>query len=262
MTKYAKIPLTELKVGAKARGPIYDPADDGVLLLSAGTVITKSQIEKIHGRGISEVKVQETELARVSHVDPKVIRIKQVAEKLLENSSEAKPFDQNVVKHGTNEYKLEDVQEANELFQGTVDQTKHVFESLADGQSVDGAAVIASTTTGLDQMAADLDLFVSLGMKPTEDNSLYQHSVQTCRLAVAIGATMKLTQTELMDLGIGCMVHDVGMMKVPKEIVESTEVLTAVEFLEVQKHPIYTFEMIKNIPELPQGGSHGGLPAA
>lgn len=254
MANYTTIGLSELKVGVKVRLPIYDPtADNDVLLLGSGSVVTQAQLDILRGRGITKVKVQQSELTRITTGVSKVKRVKKAAD-LAENSAEAAAFANHFVQHDpTDCYDEAAVDHAEEFFEGSVTQTAQLFESLADGESVNGAAVIQSTNANLSQMADDLDLFVSLGMKPTEDNSLYQHSVQTCRLAVAIGATMKLSQPQLMELGIGCMVHDVGMLKVPKEITTASRVLTAVEFLEIQKHPIYTFEMIKNIPELPQG---------
>lgn len=255
MANYTTIGLSELKVGVKVRLPIYDPtADNDVLLLGSGSVVTQAQLDILRGRGITKVKVQQSELARITTGVSKIKRVKKVAEDLAENSAEKAAFANQFAQHDpTDCYDEAAVDHAEQFFEGSIAQTAQLFESLADGESVNGAAVIQSTNANLSQMADDLDLFVSLGMKPTDDNSLYQHSVQTCRLAVAIGATMKLSQPQLMELGIGCMVHDVGMMKVPKAITTATRVLSSVEFLEIQKHPIYTFEMIKNIPELPQG---------
>lgn len=251
--RYKTIGLSELKVGVKIRTPIFDPnSENEVMFLSAGTEITQNQLDILRVRGITKVKVQLSELDRLTNSKSKK-RKKRTSDETDIYDLNAKAFLKQIQDHGIDQYETAAVEQATQFFEGCVTQTQELFESLADGESVNGAAVIQATNANLAQMADDLDLFVSLGMKPSDEDSLYQHSVQTSRLAVAIGTTMQLDQTQLTELGIGCMVHDVGMMKVPKEIYESTKVLTPIEFLEITKHPIYTFEMIKEIKELPQG---------
>jgi HD-GYP domain-containing protein (c-di-GMP phosphodiesterase class II) len=71
-------------------------------------------------------------------------------------------------------------------------------------------------------------------------------------LAMAIGTRMGLEQWQLIELGMGCWIHDVGMACVDPRLVEADRLLAAGEFAEIAKHPLRTFDIIeKNIDAIP-----------
>ena len=48
----------------------------------------------------------------------------------------------------------------------------------------------------------------------------------------------------MIELGIGCLVHDVGMLSLQRNAYDSNRILSADEFSEVAKHPVFTFELL------------------
>jgi HD-GYP domain-containing protein (c-di-GMP phosphodiesterase class II) len=50
---------------------------------------------------------------------------------------------------------------------------------------------------------------------------------------------------EVISLGLGCLLHDVGKMKIPKEILDKPGRLTPEEMDEIRKHPSIGYEMVK-----------------
>ncbi|HID21160.1 MAG TPA: hypothetical protein EYP14_02000, partial [Planctomycetaceae bacterium] len=64
--EYTTIPIARLHPGTVIRAPIYDDRDDcPLLLLSAGTRITRALLEKIRRRGIETVRIRRDDLARM-----------------------------------------------------------------------------------------------------------------------------------------------------------------------------------------------------
>jgi Rne/Rng family ribonuclease len=57
-------------------------------------------------------------------------------------------------------------------------------------------------------------------------------------------------QLRLRDLGVGALLHDVGKLMVPQEIVNKTDRLTAGELAEVRKHAMYGFEALRKNPDV------------
>jgi HD-GYP domain-containing protein (c-di-GMP phosphodiesterase class II) len=55
----------------------------------------------------------------------------------------------------------------------------------------------------------------------------------------------------LVELGIGCLMHDEGMLQVEAQILRSDKVLDRVQFLEITKHPAVTFDMLKDLKNVP-----------
>ena len=64
-------------------------------------------------------------------------------------------------------------------------------------------------------------------------------------LAMSIGVQMGLDYEALMDLGLGCLMHDLGMLRVSSPTYRSKRVLDEAEFLEITRHPVETFELLE-----------------
>jgi len=89
------------------------------------------------------------------------------------------------------------------------------------------------------------------------DNYLMSHSVNMCYLALLVG--MKLERylidqrrlksakeaKNLVFLGLGCLLHDVGKMRIPKEILNKPGPLDEPEMAEMRRHTTYGYEMVR-----------------
>jgi HD-GYP domain-containing protein (c-di-GMP phosphodiesterase class II) len=89
------------------------------------------------------------------------------------------------------------------------------------------------------------------------DNYLLSHSTNICYLALLLG--MKLERylidqrqhkvardaKDLHLLGLGCLLHDIGKLAVPREIFEKPGKLTPEERTEMQRHTLYGYEMVR-----------------
>jgi HD-GYP domain-containing protein (c-di-GMP phosphodiesterase class II) len=79
------------------------------------------------------------------------------------------------------------------------------------------------------------------------------HSIRTCILALTFGRHLVLPKEELSLLGMGALLHDIGMAKVPQELLDKPAALTVEEFALMQKHIAWGLEVLEQ---------SGGLPAA
>jgi HD-GYP domain-containing protein (c-di-GMP phosphodiesterase class II) len=77
-------------------------------------------------------------------------------------------------------------------------------------------------------------LLVRLGEK---DPSTEGHTRRVATLAVAIGERLGLTESRLRQLALGGLLHDMGKLSVPDEILKKPGRLTDEEFAEIRKHP-------------------------
>ncbi len=88
------------------------------------------------------------------------------------------------------------------------------------------------------------------------DNFLVSHSTNVCYLSLLLG--MKLERylieerqsksprdaKDLTQLGLGCLLHDIGKMRIPPEILNKPGKLTPEEMSIIKLHPEYGFEML------------------
>jgi len=70
-------------------------------------------------------------------------------------------------------------------------------------------------------------------------NSMAQHSINVAIVAIKIGMGLKYPREKRIELGIAAMVHEVGMTRVPREILDKRGGLSASEFEEIKKHPLH-----------------------
>lgn len=89
------------------------------------------------------------------------------------------------------------------------------------------------------------EAFLSLSRLKTKDNYTYLHSVAVCALMIALGKQMGMEESVLKDLGMAGLLHDVGKMMIPDEVLNKPGKLTDDEFTTVQNHPLRGWEILK-----------------
>lgn len=103
----------------------------------------------------------------------------------------------------------------------------------------------------IDQLLDKKDFVFALSQLRSVDDYTYQHSVNVGVLALIIGIDLGLEKEQLKQLGMGAILHDIGKIMVPEEIIKKPAKLTAEEFSEVKKHTEYGYEILiqTEIPE-------------
>ncbi|RIV18393.1 HD-GYP domain-containing protein [Alicyclobacillaceae bacterium I2511] len=82
------------------------------------------------------------------------------------------------------------------------------------------------------------------------DGELYHHSVNVALFALSVGLGMKLSADQLLDLGIGALLHDVGKMRIPEKVLKKPGRLTDAEYTEMKLHAQYGYEILLNDHDL------------
>ena len=80
----------------------------------------------------------------------------------------------------------------------------------------------------------------------TYDNYTYSHSVNVNMFSVILGVACGLRDDELRKLSQAALLHDIGKTCVPIEIINKSGRLTEEEYAEVQNHPRYGYNMLRN----------------
>ena len=65
-------------------------------------------------------------------------------------------------------------------------------------------------------------------------------------LALIGGMQLKLDDKKIKLLGISCLIHDIGMLKVPKNILNKKEKLTTEEYNTIKAHPVTIYKQLSN----------------
>lgn len=99
-------------------------------------------------------------------------------------------------------------------------------------------------------IARNSDALLSLARLKSADNYTYLHSVAVCALMIALGRQLGLEGAILNEVGMAGLLHDVGKMAIPGDILNKPGRLTDEEFLIIKAHPLKGWEMLKNCPDV------------
>ena len=95
-----------------------------------------------------------------------------------------------------------------------------------------------------------LDILTYIHNLQGNDDSVYAHSINVALVCRAIGKWLKLTRDDLDDLTLAGLLHDIGKLNIPPEVLNKTGKLTDEEFELVKKHPLDGRKMLKQVPNM------------
>jgi HD-GYP domain-containing protein (c-di-GMP phosphodiesterase class II) len=84
-------------------------------------------------------------------------------------------------------------------------------------------------------------------IRPETDDYLFHHSLNVCLLSINVAASYGYSEKQIVEIGIGALVHDLGMLLVPESVRLKPGKLTADEQYEVQKHPVLGLHLLQNV---------------
>ncbi len=73
------------------------------------------------------------------------------------------------------------------------------------------------------------------------------HQRNVARIAVAMAQELGLPETQIEGLNLACLVHDVGKINIPAEILSRPGKLSDAEFELIKQHPVAGYEILKGI---------------
>jgi putative nucleotidyltransferase with HDIG domain len=94
------------------------------------------------------------------------------------------------------------------------------------------------------------EAFLNLARLKTKDDYTYMHSIAVCALMIALGKQLGLTSAELKNAGLAGLLHDVGKMLIPDEVLNKPGKLTDEEFEIVKQHPRKGWEILRGSAEI------------
>ncbi len=84
------------------------------------------------------------------------------------------------------------------------------------------------------------------------DDSTYAHSLNVAMLANILGRWLHMSEKDLKLLTVAGMLHDIGKVLMPPELIKKQGALTSEEYAIIKKHPIEGYNLLKskNVDEI------------
>lgn len=126
-------------------------------------------------------------------------------------------------------------------------QTENLFKQLAAGSTLSLHQFQDVFYPMLDQLLQHWGFLRFIYLKEGTENYTYRHSLNVGIVAALIGKLMGKSQDEIIFLGQAGLLHDVGKMKVPDELLSKPERLTDDEYAIMKKHTEYGAKLLRSM---------------
>jgi putative nucleotidyltransferase with HDIG domain len=190
--------------------------------------IIKQEIEKVE-----EVKPQEPE---------------KIKEPLIEKVEEVKPQEPEEIINPV-PFK-EELKVAVEVKKQAHNIVKSYMEDARAGKSLDSEKIKNQASDMVDSILRNDNALVSLTRIKSFDEYTFTHSVNVAVLVTSFARRLGFNRGRLERLAVGGLLHDLGKVKIPDEILNKPGPFTIEERKMVQNHPTFSAEMLEKTEDI------------
>lgn len=195
---------------------VLDPRG-GQVLVTPGTVLTDTAIVRLSERGVWDVSVVAERGPR-GRFRPAIAppRVQRVGGML----------------------KSETVQDAVETYRTIL--------TVLEGQAkLDAGTAATVVDTMLEEILANLEVVTAITTLKQADEYSYRHAVGACLVTMTVASRMGHDRQTVRDLGLAALLMDIGMLRLPREILKKPGRLTPEEWSVMQQHVDWGYQILR-----------------
>ncbi|MBQ4837154.1 MULTISPECIES: HD-GYP domain-containing protein [Pseudoalteromonas] len=127
-----------------------------------------------------------------------------------------------------------------------------IFSDVRFGKSLDTGAAKHVVTELTTHVISHTDAMLYLAQMRKKSNCLAQKSVNVCIFSLAFGKHIGIANKKMLHLGLGALLHDVGMLYVTPEVLAQNRAFTVEQRQKMQRHPQLGVDILNKAPDIPQ----------
>ncbi len=143
---------------------------------------------------------------------------------------------------------------STELFKAQYGQNiqtiRGILEDMSNGKNIDLKKIEATTDSIVVRINENRDIVSCITQIKSSNEYTYTHSVNVAFLCMLIGKWMKYGPDKIKKLVQAGLLHDIGKIMVPPEILNKPGKLTDKEYEEIKKHSVYGYRIIEKLPDI------------
>jgi HD-GYP domain-containing protein (c-di-GMP phosphodiesterase class II) len=90
----------------------------------------------------------------------------------------------------------------------------------------------------IDHVARDESSLLELAAIRDYDDYTYAHSTNVCVYSLTLGARLGMDRSRLSQLGFSALFHDIGKVKLPKDLITKPDAYDENDWIQMQRHPL------------------------
>ena len=126
-----------------------------------------------------------------------------------------------------------------------VDDINGIFEEVIDGGKIDVIKLRKSVDPVIESISRNPDACMWVARLKQHDKYTYQHSLGAAIWSVSLGRQLGLPKHDLRSLAMGCMLMDVGKLRLDPQLLQADRSLNDEEMEKVRHHVDFGLEIIE-----------------
>lgn len=145
----------------------------------------------------------------------------------------------------------EELKQARIVYRKVRGQIDSMFSDIRMGKNIDVSGAKEVVADMVDSIVRNPDAQLWLSNLRKRDEYTAIHSLNVCIFALTFARYLGFNVEEMNEIGIGALLHDIGKMRVPLEILNKEGKLTDEEREIVKQHAQHGFDILQHSPGLP-----------
>ena len=241
-----KIPVKSLQPGLRFSEPVFIDANN--ILVPAGVAIRKKDIARLNSWGIESVGTDGKLLppeaeSKASDQDAAESKSGSSGEK-----AQAAAVQNSDKKAAAGMLSLVEVQEnkgAYRIYISLIERLDSLFSNIANGLTIEARSIDTISAQTMQAIRDQRDSFIGfiLGGE-VSGHEMAKSSVNAAILSALIAYELKFPNHKILQIVTGALLHDIGMFRLPKEILDKKGGLSEAELQRMKNHPLYSHKIV------------------
>ncbi|MDD3150119.1 MAG: HD-GYP domain-containing protein [Candidatus Gastranaerophilales bacterium] len=133
-----------------------------------------------------------------------------------------------------------------------IKNTRKIIQRTYDGKSPDTSICERARDTIVEEVGEKLEKIECIGQLRVYDEYTFSHTVNVSSMCSALAFQLGYSEKDIKDLALGALLHDIGKMRIPKQVLNKPGPLDDDEFQLIKSHTIHGYNIIKQEMNLPE----------
>jgi putative nucleotidyltransferase with HDIG domain len=138
-----------------------------------------------------------------------------------------------------------------QLYAGAVSAAESAWEAADTEGAPDLPAALQAIDGLADAVTQNRTALVALTAMRNYDNYTFTHMVNVSILTMGQARALGIEGRLLREFGLSALMHDIGKVRTPKDVLNKPERLSDTEFRIMQRHTVDGAEILRRTPEMP-----------
>lgn len=123
----------------------------------------------------------------------------------------------------------------------------HLHDIIAKN-SINTGVMLQSVTSLITKGATSIGMFDMLHNMRSYDDLTYVHSMSVSLICNIFGKWLRMSEDDIKVLTLAGLLHDIGKIAIPEEIVKKPSRLTNAEYNKIKQHTVEGYKILKDLP--------------